>query len=131
MSKREQGSGSDRRLGLPDRDALDDAGREMFDHMTQQPDERFMSADGILAGPDIVWVNAPAIGRRLISLARALRFEVSIDLRLIELAIITTGAHHRAEFAWFSHAPKACEQGVSDAVIDAIRTLSLHDALPI
>ncbi|HYZ92292.1 MAG TPA: carboxymuconolactone decarboxylase family protein [Actinomycetota bacterium] len=109
------------RLPLPDRDALDGPGRELFDHITQLRDERFISADGILAGPDIAWVNAPAIGLRLISLARALRFEVSIDLRLIEVAIITTGAHHRAEFAWFTHARMAREQGVSDAVIDAIR----------
>jgi 4-carboxymuconolactone decarboxylase len=109
------------RLPLPDRDALDGPGRELFDRITERRDERFIAADGRVAGPDIAWVNAPAIGLRLISLARALRSEVSIDLRLIEVAIITTGAHHRAEFAWFSHAPMAREQGVSDAVIDAIR----------
>ena len=109
------------RLPLPDRDALDGPGRELFDRIIQPPDERFITAGGILAGPDIAWVNAPAIGLRLISLARALLFEVSIDRRLIEVAVITTGAHHRAEFAWFTHAPVAREQGVSDAVIDAIR----------
>ncbi len=114
------------RLPLPDRDALDGAGREMFDRITQPRDERFINADGTLAGPDIAWVNAPAIGLRLISLARALLFEVSIDRQLIEVAIITTAAHHHAEFAWFTHAPVAREQGVSDAVIDAIRAGRLY-----
>jgi len=109
------------RLPLPDRDALDGAGREMFDRITHPRDERFTNADGTLAGPDIAWVNAPALGVRLISLARALLSEVSVGRRLIEVAIITTAAHHRAEFAWFTHAPVAREQGVSDAVIDAIR----------
>ena len=109
------------RLPPIDSDALDGPGRELFDGATAGRGEHLTDAGVRLPGPDHVWVTAPLIGRQLISVARALRSETSIDRRLVEVAIITTAAHHRAEFAWFSHAAMAHEQGVSDAVIGAIR----------
>ena len=49
-----------------------------------------------------------------------LRFGTSIDRRLLEVAIITIGAHWKAEFEWWAHARMAREHGVPDAVVTAI-----------
>ena len=111
------------------RDALNDAGKELFDRIadTRGGSSTAITADGSLYGPFNAWVTAPDVGRRLLSLGGALRFEMSIDRRLIEVAIITTGAHWKAEFEWFAHAPMAREHGVSEDVIDAIREGRIPD----
>jgi 4-carboxymuconolactone decarboxylase len=41
-------------------------------------------------------------------------------MRLRELAILVIGAHWKAEYEWFAHAPIAEKQGVPAAVIAAI-----------
>jgi len=43
------------------------------------------------------------------------RFQTSLDRRLLELAIIVVAAHWRAEFEWWAHARMAREYGVDDA----------------
>jgi 4-carboxymuconolactone decarboxylase len=105
------------------RDDLDDAGRELFDAVeeTRGQGRTAIGADGALVGPFNAWVTAPDVGKPLLELGGVLRFDISIDRRLIEVAIITTGAHWRAEFEWWAHERMAREHGVSDAVIEAIR----------
>jgi len=76
--------------------------------------------DGGLAGPFNAWLHAPKIGKAMSRLGGALRFSMSTDRRLIELAIITVGAHWQAEFEWWAHARMARDHGVSDSIIDAI-----------
>ncbi len=71
-------------------------------------------------GPFNAWVTAPGIGGRLAALGAALRFESSIDRRLLEVAIITVGARWRAEFEWWAHSRMALQHGVSQATVDAI-----------
>jgi 4-carboxymuconolactone decarboxylase len=65
-------------------------------------------------------VTAPETGQRLSDLGQKLRFGTSIERRLLEVAIITTGAHWQAEFEWWAHARMASEHGVAGEVIDAI-----------
>jgi 4-carboxymuconolactone decarboxylase len=77
--------------------------------------------DGGLIGPFNAFVHAPKVGTRLSSLGGLLRFRTSIERRLSEVAICTVGAHFRAEFEFFAHAPMAIEHGVSPEVIDAMR----------
>ena len=47
-------------------------------------------------GPFNAWVTAPGIGGRLADLGAALRFESSIERRLLEVTIITVGARWHA-----------------------------------
>jgi 4-carboxymuconolactone decarboxylase len=108
------------RLPYLTRDDLDDEGAALFDAMVANRGDAIRNDEGGLIGPFNAWVHAPALGTHLVELGTALRFSMSIDRRLIELAIITTGAHWRAEFEWWAHARMAREHGVSDAVIDAI-----------
>ena len=75
---------------------------------------------GALMGPFNAWVTAPGIGGRLAELGAALRFESSIERRLLEVAIITVGARWRAEFEWWAHSRMAVQHGVSQEAVDAI-----------
>jgi 4-carboxymuconolactone decarboxylase len=107
---------------LPDarRDDLDDRGRELWDAITGSRGASVTSATGALVGPFNVWLYAPEAGIRLSDLGAVLRFGTSLDRRLLELAIITVGAHWQAEFEWYAHARMAREHGVDEAVIDRI-----------
>jgi 4-carboxymuconolactone decarboxylase len=107
---------------LPDlrRDQLDPAGQEVFDQVVGSRGSQVVTGAGGLAGPFNAFVHAPDVGRHLSALGAALRFGTSIDRRLTELAIITVGSRWKAEFEWWAHARMAREQGVPDAVVDAI-----------
>jgi 4-carboxymuconolactone decarboxylase len=113
------------RLPYLRRDDLDSDGQQVWDGIVgsrQLPGEPggLVDADGGLVGPFNAFVHAPAVGRRLSSLGALLRFGTTIERRLSELAIITVGAHWKAEFEWWAHAAMARDHGVPAAVIDAI-----------
>ena len=107
------------RLPFLSRDALDDDGQEVWDAITATRGS-IVTDDGTLIGPFNAWVTAPGIGGRLADLGAALRFESSIERRLLEVAIITVGARWRAEFEWWAHSRMALHHGVSQEAVDAI-----------
>jgi 4-carboxymuconolactone decarboxylase len=101
-------------------DELGPEARAVWDGVVGSRGGEMVGPDGSLVGPFNAFVHAPGVGRRLSSLGRVLRFETSLDRRLSEVAIITVGARWKAEFEWWAHARMAREQGVPDAVVDAI-----------
>jgi 4-carboxymuconolactone decarboxylase len=107
---------------LPDlrRDQLDPAGQEVWDHVVGTRGDQLLTPAGALIGPFNAFVHAPEVGRHLTALGAAVRFGTSIERRLTEVAIITVGSRWKAEFEWWAHARMAREQGVPDAVVDAI-----------
>jgi 4-carboxymuconolactone decarboxylase len=109
------------RLPYLRRDDLDDAGRAVWDGLESSRGRTVVNDDGGLVGPFNAWVHAPVVGRRLSGLGATLRFETSIERRLLELAIIVVAAHWKAEFEWWAHARMAREHGVADEIVDAIR----------
>ena len=108
------------RLPALHREDLDDTGQALWDQIVSTRPQGVVDSQGGLRGPFNPWLHAPEVGRRTADLGAHLRFGVSVERRLLELAIITTGAHWKAEFEWWAHVPMAREHGVSDAVIDAI-----------
>jgi 4-carboxymuconolactone decarboxylase len=108
------------RLPYLKRDQLDEKGGALWDSITETRGAGLVNDVGGLAGPFNAFVHAPEVGARLAELGATLRFETSIDRRLIELAIITVGAYWKAEFEWWAHARMARQHGVPDAVVDAI-----------
>lgn len=75
---------------------------------------------GGLRGPFNALLVSPVAGLKVSALGEALRYDISIDRRLLELATITVGAHWRSNFEWMVHAQLAAEAGVTDDVIEAI-----------
>ena len=108
------------RLPFLSRDALTDDGQKLWDGIVETRGDAAVNDAGGLIGPFNPWVTAPGVGARLSSLGATLRFQTSIERRLLEIAIITTGAHWKAEFEWWAHSRMAREHGITDDVIDAI-----------
>lgn len=94
----------------------------MWDGLESSRGSAVISGEGGLVGPFNAWVHAPVVGRRLSGLGAALRFETSIERRLLELAIVVVAAHWKAEFEWWAHARMAREHGVADEIVEAIRS---------
>jgi 4-carboxymuconolactone decarboxylase len=107
------------RLPLLTRDALEPDGQGVWDSITASRGS-IVTGEGALMGPFNAWVTAPGVGGRLAELGAALRFESSIERRLLEVAIITVGARWRAEFEWWAHSRMALHHGVSQEAVDAI-----------
>ena len=107
------------RLPLKTRDALDEDGQKVWDSITASRGSVVTDA-GTLMGPFNPWVIASGIGGRLAELGAALRFESSIERRLLEVAIITVGARWQAEFEWWAHSRMALRHGVSQEAVNAI-----------
>src|SRR5215831_832113 len=77
---------------------------------------------GHVVGPLKVWLQSAQLADRAQALGAFCRFGTSLPPRLSELAIITMGAHWRAGFEWFAHAPIAIKAGIDPAAVEAIRT---------
>ena len=112
------------RLRSLTRPELSDEQAELWDGITESRGGGIdlFGPDGGLVGPFNAFVHVPQIGRRLSSLGGFLRFKTSIERRLTEVAICTVGAHWRSEFEFWAHAPMAIEFGVSESVVEALRS---------
>jgi 4-carboxymuconolactone decarboxylase len=108
------------RLRYVRRDELDPGGQGVWDGIVESRGNSLVNERGGLIGPFNAFVHAPSVGGRVAELGRVLRFETSIERRLLEVAIITVGAHWKAEFEWWAHARMAREYGVPDKVVAAI-----------
>jgi 4-carboxymuconolactone decarboxylase len=77
---------------------------------------------GGLHGPLKIWLRSPEFAARAQDLGAFCRYHTSLPKRLSELAILITGAHWKAGFEWFVHAPTAIEAGIAPDAVEAIRT---------
>lgn len=75
---------------------------------------------GKVVGPYPVWLQSPELARRGRALSEVIRFNSSLPPRLMELSILLTGWHWKAEFEFYAHARLARKAGVDEAVIAAI-----------
>ena len=82
-----------------------------------------------LAGPWSVFIRSPELMTLTQSMGEFLRYRCSVAGRLSELAILLVARHWTQDFEWFAHARLAAKQGISDAVIAAIREGRRPDAL--
>jgi 4-carboxymuconolactone decarboxylase len=101
-------------------DDLDDSGQAVWATLASSRGSGLVNAEGGLVGPFNAWVTAPETGRRLADLGGHLRFATSVERRLLELAIVTVGAHWKAEFEWWAHSRMARDHGISDSILDAL-----------
>lgn len=89
--------------------------------------------DNILSGPRAgvlkslpnlfnVWLHSPELCDKAQDLGAFVRLGTSLDKRISELAILCVARQWSCAFEWSHHAPLAAEYGVSEEVIEAIRT---------
>lgn len=108
------------RLPYLGRDQLGAEGQRVWDAIIETRGTRVIREEGGLSGPFNASLHAPNVGQHVSALGAAVRFGTSIDPRLLEIAIMTVAARWKAEYEWYAHTRLAREQGVPDAVIDAI-----------
>lgn len=109
-------------------DDLTESQRELFDTITGSKrraaasPEGFLTPEGGLRGPFNAWLYAPRLGNLAQRLGECLRFEGGLSARQREIAVLCVSARWRVKYEWWAHARIAGECGVSDQVIEAIRT---------
>jgi 4-carboxymuconolactone decarboxylase len=113
------------RLPLPNRDDLDEAGKQTFDLLS---DPHGGSLAG-LRGPGGLRLHSPRVAAALRSVNTYLRYAAGFDPRLRELAILVTVREHDCQFAWAAHEDEARRAGLSAEVIDIIRHRYSTDGL--
>jgi 4-carboxymuconolactone decarboxylase len=97
------------------RDQVPEQFRDAFDAETA-------SSGGVVAsGPGSVMINSPEMRRCCNQLSRYLREESSLPKKIQELAMITTARAMDCQYIWNAHAAGARREGVSDALVDALR----------
>jgi 4-carboxymuconolactone decarboxylase len=77
---------------------------------------------GVIGGPFAIWLRVPEIAKRVNSLSERLRKESRFEKRLVEVLVLVNTRQWKAQYAWTTHVEHARAEGVSDAVIEAIRT---------
>lgn len=76
---------------------------------------------GNLDGPFLAWIHSPELADHAQRLGAFCRYRTALELRLTELAILTTAAWWRSQAEWQIHEPIARDAGISDAVIESLR----------
>ena len=79
---------------------------------------------GQVQGPFPLWLRNPDVGAKAFEMVTALRDKTTVARPLRELAILVAARRYRAQYPWAIHAPLAKSAGLTDAVIEAIRTRS-------
>jgi 4-carboxymuconolactone decarboxylase len=76
---------------------------------------------GSVRGPFAIWLASPELCERALSMQDWFPRRGKLERRLLELMILVMARQATAQFAWFVHEPYALREGLSQAVVDAIR----------
>jgi 4-carboxymuconolactone decarboxylase len=77
---------------------------------------------GVLGGPFALWVRIPEIAKRINAVSDRLRKNSAFEKRQVELIVLIVTSDWKAQYAWTAHARQALEEGISPAVVEALRT---------
>jgi len=99
------------RLPAVKRDALDDAGKKLFDTRGQ--------ADSF--GPGAIRLYSPSVAEYMGGVNDYLRHKSGLDPRLVELAILVTARESDCEYVWTAHEPMGMKAGLQPEIIDVVR----------
>jgi 4-carboxymuconolactone decarboxylase len=105
------------RLPLPKREALDEAGKRIYDQAT---DPKGGTIRG-LKGPAGIQLHSPALAALVRPVNRYLRYESRLGGRVRELAILVTARECDSRFEWAAHEPEALKEGMGAAIVDIVK----------
>lgn len=114
------------RLPAPDREALDDEGKEAYDRLANFQDGALFG----LRGPTAMSLHSPGASKHQTALNNYLRFEAGFSPAVRELAILVAAREMDSRFEWAAHESEALKEGVPQAVIDAVKHRQPTDGLP-
>ena len=75
---------------------------------------------GEVRGPFLPLIHSADMTKHIEKLGAYIRYESRVPERQRELAICMVGAAWQADFEWYTHAPLARKQGISDAALAQI-----------
>ena len=103
-------------------DDTNDAQRAVWDRVaeTRAGLTNMTDESGSLYGPFHAMALRPHLGKHMLEMGHAIRFESSLPDHLLEIAICTVGARWTSEFEFWAHRRLAKAANVDDAVLDAI-----------
>jgi 4-carboxymuconolactone decarboxylase len=107
------------RLPAIKRDALDDAGKKVFD--MRPPADSF--------GPGAIRLYSPSVAEYMGGVNDYLRHKSGLDPRLVELAILVTARESDSEYVWTAHEPQGLRLGLQPETIDIVRYRKSTDGL--
>ena len=105
------------RLPLIEREAMDEQGKKFYDTVTG-PHSRTLVG---LQGPSGIWLHSPELGERERAVNQYLRYEIALERRLTELAILVTARELDNQFEWTAHEPAALGEGLDAAIIEVVK----------
>src|SRR3989442_3603338 len=89
------------------------------------------SSGGVVAtGPGSVMINSPEMRRRANHLVNYLRDESTLPKKIQELAMLITARAMDCQFIWNAHAARGRREGLSDALLNALREQRPLPSLP-
>lgn len=102
------------RIPLPSIESMTLEQRAVYDQIIAGP-------RGSVVGPLRAALHSPELAQHWQKFGEVLRYSDKIPKRLRELAIISTGRRWNSQLEFHIHAGVAREEGLADAVIDALR----------
>jgi len=114
------------RLPLPDREALDDDGKETYDRFANFQGGALMG----LRGPSAIGLHSPEMSKHSLPLNSYLRNDTGFSAELREIIIMVAAREMDSRFEWAAHEPQALKDGVPQATIDAIKFRKPTSGLP-
>lgn len=77
---------------------------------------------GAIRGPSEMWLRSPGFAGPALQLVEHARYDSGLPREVIELAIVMTGKHWKAQLEFWGHAQMAVHFGIPAEAIEAIRT---------
>ena len=103
------------RAPIPTRDSVPEKHRDAYDEIIK---ERGGQVPG---GPLSVMINSPEMLKRASYFSAYLRRESTLAAKVQELAMLTTARENDCQYIWNAHAASGRSEGLSDALVDALR----------
>jgi 4-carboxymuconolactone decarboxylase len=101
------------------------------EHLRAAFDAETANSSGVVTtGPGSVMINSPEMRRRANHLVNYLRNESTLPKKIQELAMLVTARALDCQFIWNAHAARGRREGLSDALVNALRDRQPLPSMP-